>query len=228
MTPGGNPAPGVMGSEAAPVSSPGGQQAGPADFTGAPTADVAPSPAAPTLQATSQPAPLQSALPSPAPTEPLVAAAKPVATEVDKTAVINKQLRARIVELETQLAKAESAAAERAPQVVARPKVARVIEARSPEARKIVSGIRETVAPAGAATAIAVPSRASSTASSLNDMPRIIGVTSKPSGAVALIDFAGNKRTYAVGDTVVGLGQINQISIEGDAPAVSINGVIYR
>lgn len=73
-----------------------------------------------------------------------------------------------------------------------------------------------------------VPASAQVNAEAGSEKPRVLGVTMRPSGPLAIMDFAGVKQRYAVGDTVPSLGQISDIDVAGGAPAVRINGVLYR
>lgn len=57
---------------------------------------------------------------------------------------------------------------------------------------------------------------------------RILGVTMRPVGSMALIEFAGVKQRYAEGDSVPGLGTVGAVALQDGQPTVTINGVVYR
>jgi hypothetical protein len=242
MPPGGSPPvspAGPLGS-ATPPGTPGEVSA----MAAAPAAAV---PAAPPMAtpAISSPAPSMSEPPAALavanPSAPVASAATD-ATEALSAEV--KSLKARLAAAEARAKRAEEKLIDRPSRAVAsRPSTA--LAARRVAARPVAPRVERQSAEAGTAAKAPDPTPSSylgegyarttakwsgnlGAAAADGEPPRIIGVTSKAGKAEALISFGGTKRRYTVGDTVPGIGTVNNISLEGGEASVNINGVIYR
>lgn len=213
-------------------------QAQPAPATvmgsGGPVVDSAPTvmggttPTSVPAGASTDAAPVVNMVPAPAaaPQAPVVAVAPTAVPMKDQAnhapveapvAQPDPKLEARIADLEEKIRKLEAGQARLAP--VAEPsKPARVRHVKFTHKESTHAKVDEPKA------TLRETSRQAPDADHL----QIVGVTARPSGPVALIEFAGVKQRYAVGDTVAGVGPIQSISIVNGEPQVVIHGVTYK
>lgn len=181
------------------------------------------------------------AAPTPAPTLAPVAAIEPaprvvVEKVIEKDPALLKKiavLEARIADLEKEEAKDDTKPAPTKPrEVVAKNKPAVAsyqakasVPKKSTKPQRRASSEDDTDGMTLAPKAVAATK---APAVSDGDAVRVIGLTKRSTGTIALIEFGGIKHRVAQGDSVPGLGKVSLINQAGGAPSVQINGITYH
>lgn len=207
---------------AAPVATP--QAATPAPAAAAPAvapaaAAPAAAPAAPTAAAAPAPATGPAATASAAPTQAVQSATSPkahgkehsVAKDVTPSAT-PEQLASRVAVLERRLARYERAEAQDRARS-AKEAAVRAKHVASEKALPVVQPIVEAKKPVAL----------------VNDMVRVVGVSTHHGVTTALVDFGGIKSRVGAGDSIPGLGTVQTVAVDAAGnPVVEINGVRYQ